>query len=298
MTENEITPSRLESSLENGFTITVEIPPPKGIKAEKSLETARAVAQRVAGVNVTDNQRGIMRMSAMAFCHLLIDAGCEPVMQVCARDRNRLALQSDLLGAAALGIKNVCLMTGDHPAMGDHPDAKPVFDLDSTLLIQLAAQLSRGFNINGAAIKNHPDFYVGGVVNPFFEPIELEIMKTKKKISAGARFFQTQPFFDLASAKTFLAKVKGFGVKFLLGIAPLKSKKMFDFLNQNVLTTSIPKAIEKRITGASDPQTEGLKVAAELVNELRGIADGVHIMPIGQVSRLPELLNMIDEGKI
>ncbi len=288
--------SRFQQSFDR-FSVTVEIPPPKGADVTQFLAVAQKVAGRVDGVNVTDNQRGMMRMSSLAFCKFLKDAGCEPVWQVACRDRNRLALQSDMLGAMAFGIENICIMTGDFPTMGDNPDAKPVYDVDSIQLIKGAADLSRGAAMNGKPVKEVRPFFIGAVVNPFYEPFDLELLKTKKKIAAGARFFQTQPFFDVASVEKFLAAVKGLDAKFLIGITPLKGEKMITFLNEQVLTTPIPPEVAARITGAADPAMEGLKVAAEFVNRLRGVADGVHIMPIGQVESLPLLLDMIEGGR-
>jgi len=288
--------NRFKSSLRNGFSITAEIPPPKGISAKKSIEVARKVADKVDGVNVTDNQRGVMRMSALVFSHLLTDVGCEPILQICCRDRNRLSLQSDLLGASALGIKTICAMTGDYPTLGDNPSAKPVYDLDSILLIKMIKEISDGNDINGKPIKNHPSFTVGGVINPFYEPIDLELLKLKKKINAGATFFQTQPFFDESSLDDFLEKTKGLDSKILIGITPLKSLKMIEFLNDNVLTQPIPMEITKRLSSAKDEALEGIKISAEFINSIRNKVDGVHIMPINQVSSLPLLLEMIENG--
>ena len=287
----------LRDALEKGFTITAEIPPSKSPNAAKNLSVAREVRDQLAAINVTDNQRGMMRMSALAFSHLLVQEGCEPLLQLCCRDRNRLALESDLIGAAALGIKNVCVMTGDYTTLGDRPGAKPVYDLDSVQLLGLVRGLSEGVFGNGKKLKEKLPFFVGAVVNPFYDPIELELLKVKKKIAAGASFFQTQPFFDSASLDRFLENVKGLDTKFLIGVTPLKSTKMITFLNENVLTTEIPEEIERRIASADDPAMEGLKLAAEFVNEIRDRVDGVHLMPIGQVDKLPVLLEMIGDGK-
>ncbi len=286
----------LREALNKGFTITAEIPPPRSANGKKNLSVAREVRDLVAAVNVTDNQRGMMRMSALAFSHLLVQEGCEAIFQLCCRDRNRLALESDLIGAAALGIKNVCVMTGDYPTLGDRPGAKPVFDLDSIQLLRLVSGLSDGVYGNGKKLKQKLPFFVGAVVNPFYEPVELELLKVGKKIAAGASFFQTQPFFDIASLDDFLGKIQGFDTKFLIGVTPLKSAKMIRFLNDNVLTTPIPQEIERRICGAADPAKEGLKLAAEFVNEIRGRVDGVHLMPIGQIDKLPALLEMIGDS--
>lgn len=291
------TQETLGSALQKGFTITAEIPPSKSPNADKNLAVAREVCDKLAAINVTDNQRGMMRMSALAFSHLLVQEGCEPLLQLCCRDRNRLALESDLIGAAALGIRNVCVMTGDYTTLGDRPGAKPVYDLDSVQLLGLVKGLSDGVFGNGKKLKQSLPFFVGAVVNPFYEPIELELLKVKKKMAAGASFFQTQPFFDTAALDTFLENVKGLGTKFLIGVTPLKSAKMIRFLNENVLTTPIPEEIERRISAADDPAQEGLKLAAEFVNEIRGRVDGVHLMPIGQIDKLPVLLEMIGDGR-
>jgi 5,10-methylenetetrahydrofolate reductase len=287
---------KYKDKLEKGFAITVEIAPPKGADATLPLEVAKKIRDRVAGVNVTDNQRAMMHMSALAFSHLLLDVGAEPILQMCCRDRNRIAMQSDMLGAWALGIENLCIMTGDYPTLGDNPQAKPVFDLDASQLIRVADQFSKGVALNGKPIKSFKEFYVGAVFNPFYDPLDLEIMKAEKKIDAGARFFQTQPFFDVASVDSFLAAVKHLNVKFLVGVTPLKSEKMIDFLNHNVLTTPIPEEAARRIITASNPEAEGLKMAAEFVNAVRDKVNGVHIMTVGQMESLPLLLDMIDEG--
>ena len=286
----------LKEKLDSGqFVTTAEIAPPKGDDPSKSIAVAKIIADRVDGINVTDNQRAVVRMSTLAFCKHLIDAGCEPVLQICGRDRNRLAIQSDLLGASSFGIQNICLMTGDHTSLGDTPGAKPVFDLDSMQLIGLTKNLSNGISITGQKLKNFPQFHIGGVINPFYKPMEMEIIKTEKKIFAGATFFQTQPFFEMASLKSFLATIKPLDTKILIGITPIKSLKMATFLNENVLTTPIPDELIKRITSAGDPAEEGLKIAAEMINEIMKKPDGangVHIMPIGQVEKLPQLLEM------
>ncbi len=288
--------SKFQESLSR-FSITAEIPPPKGADVSPFLRIAEKAAGRIDGANVTDNQRGMMRMSALVFSKCLKDVGCEPILQVTCRDRNRLALQSDLLGAMAFGIENLCLMTGDFPTMGDNPDARPVYDLDSMQLIKAANGLARGVAMNGKPVKDVRPFFTGGVINPFYEPFELELLKTKKKIAAGAKFFQTQPFFDIPSVEKFLNAVKGLDAAFLIGVTPLKGEKMITFLNQKVLTTPIPADVTARITGAADQAREGLLAAAEFVNAIRKIARGVHLMPIGQEENLPLLLDMIEAGK-
>ncbi|MBI5182916.1 MAG: methylenetetrahydrofolate reductase, partial [Nitrospinae bacterium] len=267
------------------FVVTVEIPPPRGTNVRNALDIAKKIGGRIDGINVTDNQRGIMRMSPLAFSHLLKESGHEPIMQITCRDRNRLALQSDLLGAAALGIENLCVMTGDHPSLGDHPEAKAVFDLDSVQLIDMIGRLKRGESMNGKRLDGSPEFFLGGVLNPFVVPFELQLMKLKKKIEVGAEFFQTQPFFDIESLKEFLDRVKrvnGIKTKILIGVTPLRSVKMIQFFNEKVLTRSIPDNIISILESSDDPIREGIEMASEFIHKAKDMrVDGIHIMPIG-----------------
>lgn len=273
------------------FIVTAEIPPPKGVNIAPSLEIAKKILGKIDGINVTDNQRGIMRMCSLAFSHLLKEIGHNPIMQLCTRDRNRLALQSDILGAAALGIENICIMTGDHPKLGDHPDAKPVFDLDSIQLMEVIKSLESGVSMMGKKLDGAPKFFVGGVMNPFFEPFELELIKLRKKMEAGAEFFQTQPFFDKESVEKFVGAVNKINARFLIGISPIKSVKMINFLNEKVLTRKIPEDVAKRIETAKNQTEEGVRVAAEFIKDIKGLVNGIHIMPIGIEEYLPYLLN-------
>ena len=275
----------------NKFVVTVELPPPKGTEVQKTLDIAKSLKGKVDGINVTDNQRAIMRMSSLAFSHLIKDTGNEPILQICCRDRNRIALKSDILGAGALGIKNLCLMTGDHTIVGDHPEAKPVFDIDSIELIQMAQKMDGGKNIS-----SNFSFSIGGVTNPFSEPFDLQKIKLKKKVQAGAIFFQTQPFFDHESILKFIDDVKGINAKFLIGVTPLKSIKMIDFMNKNILTKPIPESIAIRIEKSNNQALEGIKVAVELIKKVRDKTDninGIHIMPVGLESHLPDILNKL-----
>ena len=275
----------------NKFVVTVELPPPKGTEVQKTLDIAKSLKGKVDGINVTDNQRAIMRMSSLAFSHLIKDTGNEPILQICCRDRNRIALKSDILGAGALGIKNLCLMTGDHTLVGDHPEAKPVFDIDSIELIQMAQKMDGGKNIS-----SNFSFSIGGVTNPFSEPFDLQKIKLKKKVQAGAIFFQTQPFFDHESILKFIDDVKGINAKFLIGVTPLKSIKMIDFMNKNILTKPIPESIAIRIEKSNNQASEGIKVAVELIKKVRDKTDninGIHIMPVGLESHLPDILNKL-----
>ena len=272
----------------NKFVVTVELPPPKGTEVQKTLDIAKSLKGIVDGINVTDNQRAIMRMSSLAFSHLIKDTGNEPIMQICCRDRNRIALKSDILGAGALGIKNLCLMTGDHTLVGDHPEAKPVFDIDSIQLIQLARKLESVKNIS-----SNLSFSIGGVANPFSEPFDLQKIKLKKKVQAGATFFQTQPFFDHESILEFVDDVKEINARFLIGFTPLKSVKMIHFMNKYILTKPIPKPVSIRIEKSNNQALEGIKIVVELIKKIRDLTDkinGIHIMPLGLENHLPDIL--------
>ncbi len=274
------------------FVVTVEIPPPRGTDVRDALDITKKLAGRIDGINVTDNQRGIMRMSSLAFSHLLKESGHEPIMQITCRDRNRLALQSDVLGAAALGIETLCVMTGDHPSLGDHPDAKAVFDLDSVQLMDMIRGLNRGESMNGKRLNGSPEFFWGGVLNPFAVPFDLQLMKVRKKIEVGAEFFQTQPFFDEESLKEFLDRVKDINTKILIGVTPLRSVKMIHFLNEKVLTMPVPDNIISTLESADDPIRKGIEVVSEFIHSIKDMVDGIHIMPIGSEGHLPLLLDL------
>lgn len=282
---------------QNKFLITTELTQPKWTGINKMLDIARSIKGKVDGINVTDNQRAIMGISSLAISHLIKETGNEPIMQICCRDRNRIALQSDILGAAALNIKNLCIMTGDHTIIGDHPEAKPVFDIDSVQLTLMIRDMERGKTSSGKPLIGKLSFCLGGVCNPSAEPFDLQMIKLKKKVQAGTDFFQTQPFFDQESIWKFLGDVEDINAKFLIGIAPLKSLKMINFLNKNVLTKPIPENITNRISKSKNSILEGLTIAAELINEIKDKTNkisGIHIMPIGLESYLPQLLDQLN----
>src|SRR3989338_3951722 len=190
------------------FLITSEIGPPKGIDLKETLEDAELIKNRVDAINVTDLQSSVMRIGSLAVCRLLKERGIEAIFQLTCRDRNRLALQSDLLSAAALGIENALLLTGDYPTLGDHPEAKPVFDLGSVQLIEVARTLQEGKDMKGNPLKGTPKFCIGAVVNPGADPLEPEIIKMEKKIESGAKFFQTQAVYDIELFRKFLDNIK------------------------------------------------------------------------------------------
>jgi len=264
------------------FLVSLEIGPPKGIQTNDLLSAARLIAPRVDVINVTDLQSSVMRLGSLVVCSQLLQNGIEPVYQLTCRDRNRLALQSDLLSAAALGIKNVLISTGDHPALGDHPQAKAVFDLDSVQLLQAARKLTSGADMQGNKLEGPaPDFCLGAVVNPGADPLEPQIIKMEKKIASGAEFFQTQAVYDIKLFEKFLSRIKHLKVPVIAGIVLLKSAAMARFMNKNVAGISVPDNLIKEMDNAADNAVTAIDIASRLIKQLRPMCRGVHIMPIG-----------------
>ncbi|MFA4888304.1 MAG: methylenetetrahydrofolate reductase [Candidatus Omnitrophota bacterium] len=274
------------------FLVTSEIGPPKGIQTLKLLEDAELIRGRVDAINVTDLQSSVMRLGSLAVCSLLRQKGFEPIFQLTCRDRNRLALQSDLLSAAALGIENVLLLTGDHTTMGDHPQAKPVFDLDSVQLLQAAGKLQQGLDMSGNKLEGEPPkFCMGAVVNPGADPLMPQIMKMEKKIAAGAEFFQTQAVYDLKIFENFLSKIKHLKTPVMAGIVLLKSAGMARYMNKNVAGVSVPEELIKEMEEAKDKSVKSIEIAARLIKELKPMCRGMHIMPIGWDRKVPLVLD-------
>ncbi len=276
------------------FIITAEISPPKGTDITEMQNDASMIKDVVDAINITDNQRAVMRMSPLAACSVLSQKGYETIMHLTCRDRNRLALQSELLGASALGIHNVLVMTGDHPAKGDHEGAKPVYDFDSVQLLGLIKELNRGFDFSGNPLHGKPEFCAGAVAGTGLN--ELSFIKLEKKIKMGARFIQTQAVFDTQGFSGFMDKIKNSGtlreVKILAGVIPLRSEKNAVFLNKNMAGIKVPEDIIKQMRGARNPVFKGMEIAAELIKELRSMCDGVHIMPVGDHEKTAGILEM------
>ena len=273
--------------------LTSEIGPPKGIDVKQALEDAELIRGRVDGINVTDLQSSVMRLGSLAVCSLLKQKGFEPVFQMTCRDRNRLALQSDLLSAAALGIENILILTGDHTTLGDHPEAKPVFDLDSVQLLQVAKKLQQGFDMKNNKLQGDslPQFCLGAVVNPGADPLEPQIMKMEKKIQAGAEFFQTQAVYDIKVFENFLNKTKHLKTTILGGIVLLKSAGMAKYMNKNVAGVFVPDNLIKEIEEARDKVAGCVEIAARLIKQLKPMCNGIHIMPIGWDKVVPQVLD-------
>jgi len=280
-----------ESLASKKFVVTSEIGPPKGTHVEEMLADAELLRGRVDGINVTDLQSSVMRLGSLAVCHLLKEKGLEPIFQMTCRDRNRLALQADLLSASVLGIKNVLALTGDYASLGDHPQAKPVFDLDSVNLIGVIKKLEAGTDMVGNALSGVPKFFVGAVVNPGGNPVEAQIIKMEKKIKAGASFFQTQAIYDIRAFEKFMNRVAPFKVPVLAGIILLKSAGMARFMNKNVAGVFVPEPLIQKMAKAEDRVKTSIAIAADLIKELKGMCPGVHIMPIGWESKVPAVLD-------
>lgn len=283
--------SNLERILASGaFAVTAELGPPKGTDLEVVRRKMGLLTGVCDAINVTDNQTAIVRLSSAATCTVLCQAGLEPVMQMTCRDRNRLAIQADLFGAAALGVRNLLCLTGDHQVFGNHPAAKNVYDLDSIQLIRMVHRMrDEGVTEGGEAIEGPVPLFIGGAANPFGDPFEMRVIRLAKKVAAGVDFIQTQCIFDLPRFKEWMRRVVDMGLHekayILAGVMPLKSAGAARFIDQNVAGISVPQEIIRRMSKAGRGQKardEGLRLCAETIQEVReipGVA-GAHIMAV------------------
>lgn len=282
---------RLCEALKSGkFVVTTEVGPPKGVDTKEFLEKAGLIKDRVDAVNVTDQQSAVMRLGSLAGCVLLRERGIEPIFQMTCRDRNRIALQSDLLSASALGIENVLCLTGDHTALGDHPHAKPVFDIDSVSLLLAAREMEHGNDMNGTELQGSPHFFLGACVTPGADPLELQLIKMEKKVRAGAQFFQTQAVFEPEKFEKFMQEAQKFGVPVLVGIVLVKSAGMARYMNKNVAGIHVPDDLIEEMEIAENKLQKGIEIAGRLIKEMRDICQGVHIMAIGLETSVPAVL--------
>jgi len=289
--------SELRKALQAGsFPVTSEIGPPKGTSVQGELEAAESLKDKVVAINVTDLQSAVMRVGSLAMCRLLREKGCEPVLQVTCRDRNRLSLQSELLSAAVLGIENVLCLTGDHIVLGDHKEARPVFDLDSVQLLKAASDLNAGHDMAGHELDGVPTLFPGAVVTPEFDPIDLQLIKMKKKIDAGAQFFQTQAVFSPDNFKVFMDKAAKWGVPVMVGIVVLKSAGMARFMNENVAGIFVPDSLieEMQNTPKEDRKKKAAEIAARIIREVRDYCHGVHIMPLGWYDVVDDIIQQAE----
>ncbi|MEK6682205.1 MAG: methylenetetrahydrofolate reductase [Nitrospirota bacterium] len=284
---------KFREALEAGeFLVTAECGPPKGTDLKEMLKHAKELFGKVHALNATDNQSSVMRVSSLAICKLLLDMGHDPIFQLTCRDRNRLALQSDILGAHVLGIRNVLCLTGDYVTAGDHKGAKPVFDIESAQLLQVVNSLNNGKDMAGNELKGSTDMFPGATVTPEAKPIEPQLMKFRKKVKAGARFFQTQAIYDVENFKGFMKEARKYNVKILAGIVVLKSAGMATFINNNVPGITVPQNLidELKAAGKEKALSAGLDIAARTIRAVRDICDGAHIMAIGMEDKVPEIL--------
>lgn len=284
--------SKLQEALSSGkFVVTGEVGPPKGVDIEHVLKDAELIKDKVVAINVTDIQSSVMRVGSMAICALLAQKGVEPIFQMTCRDRNRLALQSDLLSAYILGIRNVLCLTGDHPVLGDHPGAMPVFELDSVSLLQTVGLLESGKDLAGEELQGAPQFFRGAVVSPCADDIGPQLAKMEKKVNAGAQFFQTQAVYDPGKFEVFMKEAEQFKVPILAGIVLLKSKGMANFMNNNVAGISVPDSIIKEMDVAKEERPKkSIEIAVRLINDLKGMSQGIHLMPLGWDKYVPEII--------
>ncbi|OGW35829.1 MAG: 5,10-methylenetetrahydrofolate reductase, partial [Nitrospirae bacterium GWD2_44_7] len=276
------------------FVVTAEVGPPKGTDIKEMLHHMVILKGKVDAVNVTDNQSAVMRICSMAVSRTAMEHGLEPIFQMTCRDRNRIGLQSDLLGASILGIKNVLCMTGDHVSAGDHKGAKPVYDVESVQLLKIVDGLNNGKDMSGNELKGSTDFFQGAVVTPEANPIEPQLIKFEKKIRAGAKFFQTQAIYDIEKFKDFMKHARKFPVKILAGFVVLKSAGMANFLNNNVPGIRVPQVLidELKAAGKEKALDTGMNITARHIKQLKEekICDGVHIMAIGMEDKVPEIM--------
>ena len=276
------------------FVVTAEVGPPKGCHLDGVVEEAKEYLGGLSAVNVTDCQSSVMRAGSLATCKVLKDAGLNPIYQLTCRDRNRIALQSDLLSAAAFGIDNVLCLTGDHTKLGDHPQAKPVFDLDSVSLLSTIKALEEGHDLAGnPLIGEPPSFAKGAVVSPCSDSVDAQLAKMERKVMAGAEFFQTQAVYDVEKFVSFMEKAKQFGKPVQLGIVLLKSAGMATYMNKAVAGIHVPDDMIKQLKADKEKTKSGVtgvEIAARIIRACRPYVQGVHIMAMGWESKIPALL--------
>ena len=283
--------SHLRTALDgDGFVVTSELTPPKGTSLDSLLARARMLSRYVDAFNITDSHAARMAMAPMAVSHILLDHGVEPIMQITSRDRNRIAIQADLLGAWALGVRNIAFMGGDPPKNGDHPDAKGVFDVASAAIIRAAEAMSGGTDMAGNPLDGSPDFCIGAVVNPGAKNLDAEIERMVEKRDAGATFFQTQAVYDPGAFERFVKRVESLDVRLLAGIIPVKSPKMAAYMNEHVPGIDVPDALIRKLADSSDRAATSSEMAAAAISEIRPMCRGVHVMAIGWEDKVPGIL--------
>ena len=287
--------TKFKEALDSGrFVVTSEVAPPKGTNLEKMAHHVELLRDKVDAMNVTDHQSSVMRFPSLGGALLVKEMGGEPILQMTCRDRNRLALQADLLFAAARGIGNVLCLTGDSVILGDHKEAKGVFDLESSQLLAAVRTLERGKDMGGNALEGAPAFCAGAIVTPEANPLEPQLIKFEKKIDAGAEFIQTQAVYDLDNFKTFMDYARAFPVKILAGVILLTSAPMARFMNKNVAGVRVPQGLIDEMDAAPKGRKvdKGIEIAGRMIRRIRDerMCDGVHIMAIGKEDRVPHIM--------
>lgn len=272
------------------FIVTTELNPPKGTFLDSLLGTADQLRGVVDAFNLTDSHSSRMTMAPLAAARLLVERGLEPILQVTCRDRNRLALQSDLLAAAALGIRNIVCMTGDPPGAGDHPEAKGVFDLEVLGLLQAVTALQSGTDLGGQPLQGTPRFCVGAVVNPGAPDRQKELRRLEEKVTRGAQFFQTQVIYDPAALAQFMDEMRAPEVVVLASLIVLRSGAMARRLHKSLPGLSIPAAVIEALDSAADPVQTGIDLTGRIIRDLKGVCQGVHLITIGHEQRIPQIL--------
>ncbi len=280
--------SNLEKRLKAGqFVVCSEMGPPIGADPDFILKKAEKLKGYVDGVNVTDNQTAIVRMSSIAAAKIAADEGLEMIIQVTARDRNRIGIQSDILGASSLGLRNVLCLTGDHQVFGMDEEAKNVFDMDSVELIKTVSDMvNKGVLLNGKEMDVPPKMFIGGAANPFADPFEMQMIKMQKKVNAGVQFFQTQAIYNIEKFEYWMEEVRKMGLHeksyILAGILPTRSVKALRMMKKHVAGMDVPEEIIERMEKADDRKAEGVKMAVETIERVKKIegVSGVHLMPV------------------
>ncbi len=292
--------SRLRRVLKAGhFAVTAECGPPKGADPDVIRKKGELLRGYADSINVTDNQTGVVRLSSLAACAILRGQGLDPVLQMVTRDRNRIALQSDVLGASALGIRNILCLSGDHQTLGNQGEAKGVFDVDSMQLLQIVREMrDKGIILGGDRLASTPELFIGAVENPFGDPQSYRVRRLAKKVKAGAEFIQTQCIYNLPRFEEFMGQVVDRGLAenvFILGgVTPLKSARMAEYMKNNVAGMDVPDDVIDRMKGvpAKEQREEGIRIAVEIIEALKGIrgVSGVHVMAIEWEEAVPELI--------
>jgi 5,10-methylenetetrahydrofolate reductase len=283
-------PTFSESLKSGRFVVTAELNPPKGTDLGVLFKHAEALNGMVDAFNLTDSAGANMTMAPISAAHLMLDRGFEPILQVTGRDRNRIALEGELLAASALGVSNVLCMSGDPPGRGDHPDAVGVFDLRAETLLDAVTAMNSGADMYGNELRGSPTLFAGAVANPGADDMDVELARMEEKVRRGAAFFQTQAVYDATEFEKFMESARGFGVPVLAGMIVLKSGRMARFLNDQLPGVSVPDDLIVEMENAKSRAVTGVEITARLIRETRDMCDGAHIMAIGWESRIPAII--------